>query len=253
MNHDPEDFARALLHDRKIDQVYDVEQLAKELRLTIREVNSKNFEGALVRIPQSLEGFIALKGDIREPGRRRFTIAHEVGHFVLPNHGQDDCYCKSSNIESWRKDGVRRQEYEANRFASELLLPAKKLYPLVNEKDLTLDRVKGFARHFETSLTAAAVKSIDVTEESCAVVWSVGQEIKWVRKSESFNYFIPYMRLGLDCLAGQLFENDTAREMGGEVFATSWIESDEIERESKLWEESIAMPFYDSVLTILTL
>lgn len=252
MNHSPEDYARALLTHLKIERVDDVEETAKKLRLSIREVASTNFEGALIRIPQSMEGIIALKNYFKEPGRRRFTVAHEVAHFILPGHGQDECYCTSAQIESWRNDATRRQEYEANRFASELLLPSRVLHPIVNSRDLTLARIKELAVQFDTSLTATAVKSVGVTEEPCAVICSVRRKVKWVHKSETFHYFIPPMILGPDCLAGQMFEDDSSRELEGSVAASSWTEDDHVDRGKEFWEESISMPFYESVLTILT-
>ncbi|MCO5334866.1 MAG: ImmA/IrrE family metallo-endopeptidase [Pyrinomonadaceae bacterium] len=252
MSHSPEDYARALLTHLRIDRVVDVEETAKKLRLSIREVASTNFEGALVRIAQSREGIIALKNYFREPARRRFTVLHEVAHFILPGHGQDECYCTSAQIESWRNDAVRRQEYEANRFASELLLPSKILHPIVNSRDLTLTRIKELAVQFDTSLTATAVKSVGVTEESCAVICSVQRKVKWVHKSETFHYYIPQMIVGPDCLAGRLFEDDSPRELEGAVAASSWTEDDNVERGKEFWEESISMPFYGSVLTILT-
>lgn len=251
ITHNPEDFARALLNDRGKTRIEDLGELAGELGLSIREVNSTGFEGALIRVSQNRKAIIALKRDIREPTRRRFTIAHEIGHFILPEHGQDECYCKSSAIESWKARTIRKQEYEANRFASEILLPAKMLYPVVNEKDLTMVRVKSLAQRFNTSLTATTVKCVEVTEEACAVVCSVGREVKWVAKSESFHYFIPNVRLGPDCMAGQLFEDHSSNECEGEVSASSWIE-DGVDRNLKLWEEAIYLPYYDMTLSLLT-
>jgi hypothetical protein len=253
VNYSPEEFARALLNHPETAGINNVEELASRLGLMIREVDAVSFEGALVRIPQSRAGFIAVRRGIREAGRRQFTIAHEVAHFILPGHGQDECFCKSSVIESWRKDAVRKQEYEANRFASELLLPAKTLYPLVNNRDLTLTAIKTLALQFKTSLTATAVKCVQVAEERCALVCSVSQDVKWVCRSESFRYFIPHMRLGRDSLAGRLFESSSTVELEGEVFATAWIEGDEIGPDKKLWEESIVMPYYNSVLSLLTI
>ncbi|MEO5858376.1 MAG: ImmA/IrrE family metallo-endopeptidase [Pyrinomonadaceae bacterium] len=251
-SHEPEDYARALLNHPDIQHSKDIEQIAAKLRLSIRDVDSAKFEGALVRIARSSEGIIALKRNFREAGRRRFTLAHEIGHFILPGHGQDECYCTSAQIESWRKDAVRRHEFEANRFASELLLPSKLLYPLVNAKELTLAMVTELALEFDTSLTATAVKSVEVTEECCAVVCSVGRKVKWVRKSENFHYFVPNTMLGNDAMAGGLFDSDSVRQAEGRVLAGSWIDDSKIDGRKEIWEESIAMPFYSMVLTILT-
>src|ERR1051325_10675045 len=113
----PEDFACALLAKFKMSKA-DLPDLASRIGLKIREVGSVGFEGALMRVPNKPIGIIAIKKDIREPGRKRFTIGHEIGHYILPGHG--DTVCKSADIGSSR--GGSDQEVAANRFASELLL-----------------------------------------------------------------------------------------------------------------------------------
>ncbi|HEY2868495.1 MAG TPA: ImmA/IrrE family metallo-endopeptidase, partial [Gaiellales bacterium] len=57
-----------------------------------------------------------------EPGpRRRFTVAHEVGHHLLHSDGAA-VLCRPSDVETAQGD-VRAREREANRFAAELLMP----------------------------------------------------------------------------------------------------------------------------------
>lgn len=249
----PEEYARALLSHLRHERVSDIETLAGEIGLTVREVDAVNFEGALIRVPNKPRGIVAVKQSIREPGRRNFTIAHEIAHFILPGHGLEECYCKSTEIESWQKNVIRSQELAANAFASELLLPSRHLYPIVNGKELTIALAKELSAQFNTSLTATLVKCAKVTEEVCAVICSVDGVIKWSQKSEGFYHFIPYTRLASDTLAGRLFASSTDSEFSGEVLANSWIESNKIERDLKLWEESILLPYYNSVLTILTI
>ena len=64
----------------------------------------------------------------RSTGRRRFTIAHELGHWHLHRDGDDvhTRFCRPADIgggatELWN---TRRMEGEANRFAAALLMPA---------------------------------------------------------------------------------------------------------------------------------
>ena len=68
------------------------------------------------------------------PRRRRFTIAHEIGHLVLnhldktgfdPLHIDRKFPCLPRNGTSAK--GVNRLEIEANSFAAALLMPAKQL------------------------------------------------------------------------------------------------------------------------------
>lgn len=64
----------------------------------------------------------------RSPGRRRFTIAHELGHWHLHRDGDQTTrtrFCRPADIgegarELWK---AQRIEAEANRFAAALLMP----------------------------------------------------------------------------------------------------------------------------------
>jgi hypothetical protein len=57
--------------------------------------------------------------------RKRFTVAHELGHFLLPWHQGTASACDVTSFDAWneRDSQARRAETEANRFASALLLP----------------------------------------------------------------------------------------------------------------------------------
>jgi hypothetical protein len=56
--------------------------------------------------------------------RRRFSVAHEVGHFLLHAGQQDDVvYCRSGDLRPDPDSPEKLREREANRFAAELLMP----------------------------------------------------------------------------------------------------------------------------------
>ena len=58
------------------------------------------------------------------PNRQRFTIGHEIGHFVLHQYDQvhvDKFVLKLRNDDS--STGEKAEEIEANGFAAELLIP----------------------------------------------------------------------------------------------------------------------------------
>ncbi len=64
----------------------------------------------------------------RSPGRRAFTIAHEIGHWQLhcgPGHEADERFCRSGDVGATSAQ-LRQSpalEREANRFAAALLMP----------------------------------------------------------------------------------------------------------------------------------
>jgi Zn-dependent peptidase ImmA (M78 family) len=64
----------------------DLPDICKQLGLRVREVAATGFDGALVRSRGSQKGIVAVNAAIREEARKRFTVAHEIGHFVIPHH-----------------------------------------------------------------------------------------------------------------------------------------------------------------------
>lgn len=249
----PEVYARSLLAQLKLRRIGDIDSFAALLGLKIREVGSDSFEGALIRVPQQLKGIVALRRDIREDGRKRFTFCHEVGHFILPGHGTTDCICLSEEVESWRKN-MPEHELAANQFAAELLLPYREVEPYVRTKDLTIKVAKKVSSEFESSLTAATLKCVDVTAEKCAVAFSVSGSIRWVHRNENFGYFLRVdQKVSDQSYASQLFSGIRIEEPFGAVPAHAWLETENLPSSARIWEDSILMPYYNSTLTILTI
>jgi hypothetical protein len=61
------------------------------------------------------------------PARRRFTIAHELGHWYLHQHGQQSLFCRHGSVDEDAKADppeLPEIEAEANWFAASLLMPA---------------------------------------------------------------------------------------------------------------------------------
>jgi len=226
--------------------------LTSRLGLSVKEVDSEGFEGVLVCRPDRRKGIIAIQHGIYEEGRKRFAVCHEIGHFVLPGHGIDGSICRSADIESWRK-GAPEHEVEANTFASELLLPYKELAPKVKKKKATIDVAKDIAKEFGSSLTAACLKCVEVTEEKCAIVYSVDESIKWFRRNEAFWYRIRSGKLSQEAFATHLFRQAETRQQDGAVPADAWLEDEGLSSDARIWEDSILLPHYNTAITILTI
>lgn len=246
--YEPEHYARELLSSCGLSRIQNIDDILQTLRLKVVEKDLTSVDGVLVR--KSGRGIIAIKKSIKEVGRKNFTICHEIGHYILPKHGSVSC--KASEITSWDKS-ISSYEIEANKFASELLLPTNAIYPLVRDKKATISLAKEIAADFKASLTATILKCVSITEERCAAIWSVDGEIKWCVTNETFRHFIPRKRLDPRTLAYRLFQTNTVQEKEGLVYSDAWIDSYSSASEDKVWEESIHLSTYKGVLTILTL
>ena len=100
-----------------------VESIAKELGITIvyEPFASDNISGVFLRKNKDL--FLGVN-KTHHPLRQRFTIAHEIGHYIL--HASDELHYDTDNIETlhFRKADITSfDEIEANQFAAELLMP----------------------------------------------------------------------------------------------------------------------------------
>jgi hypothetical protein len=108
----------------------DVVKVAKGLNLQIIEQYlGDDVSGLLVTAP-SVSYIVVPKGDGRSMRRKRFTIAHEIGHYVLGHqfeageHVHVDKGHRTSMRNARSSAGEDPKEIEANQFAANLLMPA---------------------------------------------------------------------------------------------------------------------------------
>jgi len=157
-----------------------IEELCRQLDIMeIQDLDADGFEGGLITDTDRSEGIILVKNakDPRLEPRRRFTIAHELGHFLMPSHVPDQpgrFLCKSSDLRRTNaREGDRRQrmEVEANRFASLILMPPPALRQAMrNCTKPDLQHIPALARQFNVSREAMARTYAQYHEEPIAIV-----------------------------------------------------------------------------------
>lgn len=76
--------------------------------------------------------------------RKRFTVAHELGHFFRGHLQLDDDQQIIDDQKIFRSGAWDRQEQEANAFAADLLMPAQELKEMVMSGKSFKDLVKIF-------------------------------------------------------------------------------------------------------------
>lgn len=156
-------------HPREVD----LKDLAMDRNVFVREGDMKGAEGRLLRKKKS--GIIHIRRGIAPEGRRRFTIAHELGHWELhEKYSQFLC-----NVEDMRDYGRSPLEVEANHFAAELLMPASHFRAACEKAEPSLNLVESLSAEFETTLTATAIRFADLTPRKVVVVWFEGGIIRW--------------------------------------------------------------------------
>ena len=227
----------------------EIEDIAWSLGLIVKEVDLEGCDGRLVR--NSDRGIISINRNVLELGRKRLTVAHEIGHFIL--------HKETRPIESYSESllfnyGLQREEeLEANVFAAELLMPSELLQPKC-QAEASLDLIRDIANEFQVTLTAAAMRYVEFTKSQCALVFSKDGKIQWYKKSESFAYPVyPGTLLTPGSYARDLFEGKPPQKKKEQVFAKDWFTGPKINDNAPLWEESIFFQRYNSVLSLLSI
>lgn len=167
----------------------DVEGIAMALDIEhLRLGEFDGFEGMLLTDAFRSRGVIL--ANARHGQRRaRFTIAHELGHFLMERHVLTDASgfrCRSQDMRETREGRQDlKQESQANQFGIELLAPSRKFESrLSNDPDLKdAERARDT---FDISLEASVRRLVDLRPETLAAVWSQNGRIRYYHKGPNF-------------------------------------------------------------------
>jgi Zn-dependent peptidase ImmA (M78 family) len=231
----------------------DVEGIALSVGIReIRQLDDEGIEGILVANPEKTKGYISIASSIREHTRKRFTIAHELGHFLITTHGSQ-FYCTSFDLNNFYNNN-QIMEVEANQFAAELLTPGKYFAKEIYNKAPSYDLIQSLTVKFCSSLTSTLLRYKDLTDESIAIVMSENSIIKWASRSGEFKYFIPSLtRLSPDSYAIEYFKGNDLPIEFNEVEKDTWFDTAAIKHHLVVRELSIPLPFYRQVLSVIWL
>jgi hypothetical protein len=247
---DPGQLARAaarreldLLRIEALDEI-SIEDIAARRDLFVAEGGLDGADGRTV--PHEGAGVVRIRRDITQIARRRFVIAHELGHWILQGPGTAT---RCSERDLYKYDGGN-PEAEANYFAAELLMPGKLVRPLCNVPP-NFDAIKEMARRCNTTLTASAIRFVQLSPEACALVWSEDSKVKWVTRSADFEGWITYGRTlsGLSH-AGDVFRGKAIPDGPQPVPQHAWVER-RVHGGRDLMEETIDFSRLGATLTLL--
>lgn len=212
----------------------------------VKERFLEGSEGRLVR--KGRRGIITVNSNILEEGRKRFVIAHELGHFELHSKSQL-IICNEWDMYIWNDS--KKQELEANDFAATILMPEEIFKPYIKGETPNMGTIKKLSREFRTTLTATALQYANYSSEPCAVVICEKGYIKWYKKSESFDFHVKVNeKLSPNTLAFDYYEDDFLPSDPDTVPAAAWIAGVE-DKDGWITEHSVALKSYSVVLSLL--
>lgn len=128
----------------------DIYSVAEFLGLEVREEAMDNELSGYIEPRRS--GWVVGVNSYHHPNRQRFTVAHEIGHFLLHKPSE-----KHVDVTFARRSGKRNtMEHEADSFAASILMPEEEMRALIARGETSLAQI---AEHFGVSAMAAKYRA----------------------------------------------------------------------------------------------
>jgi hypothetical protein len=119
-------------------------------------------------VPMGEKTQIICNAAVRSPGRRRFSIAHEIAHAFFRNAAETYHLRTANRDRYYRTEEARRLERLCDLGAAELLMPGDHVSKYVGRIGVRASVIPEIARAFGVSLQAAAIRLVELAAEPCA-------------------------------------------------------------------------------------
>lgn len=187
-------------------------------------------EGALVRNSDNHAEWGIFVNPKARAERKRFTIAHELGHFVLHRASQPTFNCDKESVYAGI-DTLKQIEREADDFASNLLMPGDLLRDRIGGKRIDFHLLGALAKEFGVSLESICIRLVKYTDQRVVLVYWDHGFLKYQWPSTEARKTRVHLRQTGDPqepLPGTLAADDeTPQEWDGvDMPASSWCSSE---------------------------
>lgn len=230
----PVRLAEAILAQVKSDSIITpIQDIAGALGiLEIRQAPLEGAEGVLITNSDKQEGAILINANAPHT-RRRFTLAHELGHFVNPWHTptrSDGFRCSAQDIRATLSRSLTREqrmEVEANQFAAALLMPLQHIQRFLRTNpNFDLADAVALKDKLEVSLEAILRRLVSLSEEPIAVLFLASGGVRYSMRSSGFPKLTFSSKTFVSELRKAIPESGTSPRVSSwaDVTAQAWAE-----------------------------
>ena len=250
----PVECARRLLQELNIQAIpIQPRNIAKQLEIVIWERKMESqYDGCLMRVGDVWG--ILINSLIQSQSRKRFTIAHELGHYHLDREKTEKHLCHGGELGYFNSH--RSEEQRANQFAVELLMPSP-IFQQDAEKqpNVGLTAIDALSARYATSLTSTAIRYTRLSPHNCAIVFSANRQIKFFAYSNGFRrnddcFIVNNNPLHPEALASHLAESSVneIRDKRGKIPLSCWCST---KSDRMIIEHSRCLPRINQVVSFL--
>lgn len=229
-----------------------VEDLIHARDIILEEKRIPNSDGRIVFGKTKTK--ISINSDIKYVGRRRFTLAHELGHFELHHNKNTHLEDNALTLDYFKSGG---QEYEANQFATELLMPSDLFVSFIHGKKFSPGLLRAISEYFQTSITSATFRYLELGSHPIYLFHCRDNKVIYWKNSP--NYFrkvkdITKLNPPIDSVATEFFKSGTIyikEESAQEICKSTWFETGADDSDDVYFEYAIVTKNYNSVLSVV--
>ena len=190
-------------------------------------------EGLLGRHPSGKKWKIGYSSRIQSAGRVRFTLAHELGHYILHRELRDRFRCSTKEMHEWDELEI---ETEANIFASFLLMPLDDFRSQAACHRPSIDMLQHCSDRYGVSLMAAALKWTEIAAKRAVVLSVRDGHVLWARSNTAAyksGVYLTSKKLTIAVPEASIIHkiNGTSGAQSSKLLAKHWFpkESDQVE------------------------
>lgn len=155
INYDLEDFASDILIQNDMYKIpVDLIKLANNFNIEVYQSELENKVSGAIKYDKNQDVYTILLNEKDSENRKRFTIAHELGHYFLHTEILKSDEILVDTLYRMKSDENRELEKEADYFAGALLMN-KKLLEKMHEQGYS---ISSLAQIFEVSESAMTVR-----------------------------------------------------------------------------------------------
>lgn len=193
------------------------------------------------------------RGNHKKSGRGRFSLAHELGHYLIDEHHTDILTGKLKPHQSFLKNAqIDVYENEADFFAANILMPKEKFYNACGGRPFNWSLIEDLANKFETSRLATLIRYINIIKHEVFIIGSENSNIKWFIISNDFLKMKHKFKRG-----GKLPQNALANhhKIGisdiVDALSDDWFETWGGKSERDMYEQCYYAGAYNQIITLL--
>ncbi|MCX5747970.1 MAG: ImmA/IrrE family metallo-endopeptidase [Proteobacteria bacterium] len=207
-------------------------------------------DGARARLKVGPRPIIRVSDRPCHPGERSFSIAHELGHFVLRHPASRiGALCKREPFRPVGPGTARHPEAEANTVSAGVCMPSELLAKTIETATPSLDVTHAIATEYAMPLQATTIRFAELTSKRCAAIYSEVGKVVWAVSSKTFPANVPRgKRLDPASLAYGYVHNGKVDDRARSIAADAWIATD---AGVELVEHSAVVPETKGVITLL--